>query len=67
MNLRSVIFMSIPGLSLDHCRIYGFTTEEVKKLCQKYDKDYTIMQEWYDGYTVGGVHVYNPKSVMDQF
>ena len=23
------------------------------------------MQEWYDGYTVGGVHVYNPKSVME--
>ena len=43
----------------------GFTTEEVKSLCQKYDKDYTIMQEWYDGYTVGGVHVYNPKSVME--
>ena len=23
------------------------------------------MQQWYDGYFVGGIHVYNPKSVME--
>lgn len=23
------------------------------------------MQQWYDGYFVGGMHVYNPKSVME--
>ena len=23
------------------------------------------MQQWYDGYCVGGIHVYNPKSVME--
>lgn len=43
----------------------GFTEEEVKKLCIRYEKDYTKMQEWYDGYSVGGVHIYNPKSVME--
>ena len=34
-------------------------------LCKKYQKDYVLMQQWYDGYFVGGMHVYNPKSVME--
>ena len=27
--------------------------------------DYTMMKQWYDGYCVGYVHIYNPKSVME--
>ena len=43
----------------------GFTEEEVERLCRKHQKDYASMQQWYDGYFVGGIHVYNPKSVME--
>ena len=43
----------------------GFTETEVEMLCKKYQKDYALMQQWYDGYFVGGIHVYNPKSVME--
>ena len=43
----------------------GFTEDEVKALCKKYNKDYINMKSWYDGYYAGGIYVYNPKSVME--
>ena len=44
----------------------GFTEEEVKTLCQKYEVDYETMKNWYDGYSFPEVsHIYNPKSVVD--
>lgn len=27
--------------------------------------DFQAMKKWYDGYCVGDVHIYNPKSVME--
>ena len=43
----------------------GFTEEEVKNLCHDYDRDFTMMKQWYDGYAFRGVpSVYNPNSVM---
>ena len=44
---------------------FGFTEEEVKKLCVEKGADFGGLQEWYDGYLVGGQHIYNPKSVVD--
>jgi hypothetical protein len=43
----------------------GFTEEEVKGLCDKYNMDFNEMKRWYDGYNLKGIHVYNPKSVTD--
>jgi hypothetical protein len=43
----------------------GFTEDEVKALCDKYDMDFDEMKRWYDGYNLDGLHVYNPKSVAD--
>lgn len=43
----------------------GFTEEEVENLCQKYGVDGDMMHLWYDGYIIGGEHIYNPKSVTD--
>ncbi|MCD7745416.1 MAG: ATP-binding protein [Lachnospiraceae bacterium] len=43
----------------------GFTQEEVKSLCGQYHVSYDEMKKWYDGYTVNGVSVYNPKSVVE--
>lgn len=42
----------------------GFTEEEVQKLCVRYDMPYDKMKQWYDGYDLKGVHVYNPRSVV---
>ena len=43
----------------------GFTSDEVENLCSRHNMDYTMMKQWYDGYCVGDVHIYNPKSVME--
>ena len=42
---------------------YGFTEEEVRQLCAKYDMDYESAKAWYNGYLIDGVHMYNPNSV----
>jgi len=43
----------------------GFTENEVKNLCQKYQMDFNKAKEWYDGYIFGNYRsVYNPYSVM---
>ncbi len=43
----------------------GFTHEEVKDLCTKYDKDFNEIKNWYDGYHLKGRDIYNPKSVVE--
>ncbi len=43
----------------------GFTEEEVKVLCLKYNRDFNEIKAWYDGYKLGGVELYNPKSVVE--
>lgn len=44
---------------------FGFTADEVKGLCAKYDMDYSTIAEWYDGYQIGGSKaMFNPTSVM---
>ena len=43
---------------------FGFTDDEVKQLCKKYDRDYEAVKNWYDGYMLSGKHVYNPKAVV---
>ena len=42
---------------------YGFTEDEVKDLCEKYDMDYDAVKAWYNGYLIDGMHMYNPNSV----
>lgn len=43
----------------------GFTEKEVLQLCEKYHKPYTEMKRWYDGYSLNGISIYNPKSVVE--
>jgi hypothetical protein len=43
----------------------GFTENEVKSLCDKYNMDFEEMKRWYDGYNLNRLHVYNPKSVVE--
>ena len=43
----------------------GFTESEVKELCLKYDKSFSEMKRWYDGYNLNEISIYNPKSVVE--
>ena len=43
----------------------GFTTDEVKRLCDEYGMDFEECRAWYDGYALRGMEIYNPKSVVE--
>lgn len=43
----------------------GFTEEEVGVLCETYGQRFEEVQRWYDGYQLGGYHVYNPNAVVN--
>ena len=43
----------------------GFTEEEVRSLCKKYNMSFEETKRWYDGYYADGVSLYNPKSVVE--
>ena len=44
---------------------FGFTEDEVKALCKKFNRDFDEIKAWYDGYLMpGNVHIYNPRSVV---
>lgn len=42
----------------------GFTEEEVKELCEKYNRDFRGVERWYDGYLLSDLHIYNPRAVI---
>ena len=42
----------------------GFTEEEVKELCEKYNRDFSGVERWYDGYLLSDLHIYNPRAVI---
>ena len=44
---------------------FGFTEDEVKTLCKRFNRDFDEIKAWYDGYLMpGNVHIYNPRSVV---
>lgn len=44
----------------------GFTEDEVKELCERFNMDFTETSDWYDGYILKKFkHIYNPKSVVE--
>lgn len=43
----------------------GFTEDEVRGLCERYNMPFEETKRWYDGYYVDGVSIYNPKSVVE--
>ena len=44
---------------------FGFTEDEVKELCSRYDMEFDSVRQWYDGYIIAGHHMYNPNSVYE--
>ena len=43
----------------------GFTEDEVKDLCKKYNRDFNEIKKWYKGYILNGISLYNPISVVE--
>lgn len=44
-------------------KFFGFTEDEVRCLCEKYHMEFSSIKEWYDGYQIDGLSMYNPNSV----
>ena len=44
-------------------KFFGFTEKEVIDLCGQYGMDFESVKEWYNGYLIDGIHMYNPNSV----
>ena len=42
----------------------GFTTDDVKSLCDQFEMPIEEMSKWYDGYKVREYDIYNPQSVV---
>lgn len=62
LNIFTEFSMTDPS---DLSKYVGFTEKDVIDLCQNYQMDYQIVQEWYDGYRFeNNVHIYCPKSVI---
>ena len=63
-GLNNLEIISILNKSYDE--YFGFTPEEVKKICCDYniEKKYELIKEWYNGYIFGDANVYNPWSVV---
>lgn len=44
-------------------KYFGFTEKDVKDLCDTYKMEFDDIKEWYNGYLIDGIHMYNPNSV----
>ncbi len=63
LNMFDEYSMTAPGIFAEYM---GFTENEVKQLCMRYNVDFSETQQWYDGYCFEEhLHIYNPKSVVD--
>lgn len=50
---------------MEFAEYVGFTESDVQMLCTKHHRDFSLMKQWYDGYTLEQAgSVYNPNSVM---
>lgn len=61
LNMFTEITMTNPR---EYAEFTGFTENEVKTLCEKYNMPYDETKRWYDGYNLKGVSIYNPRSVV---
>ena len=62
LNMFKEISVADAGVYAEYT---GFTEEEVRELCDKYEMDFDEVKRWYDGYNVNDVSIYNPKSVVE--
>ncbi len=70
LNMFSEYSMTEPG---ELAEFFGFTDQEVQKLCQEYRMSFEEARSWYDGYELINSHIegnthysmYSPKSVVE--
>lgn len=70
LNMFTEYSMTDPGNLAEY---FGFTEDEVEKLCKEYGMDFQEAKAWYDGYGLvsheknGDIHysMYSPKSVVE--
>ncbi len=70
LNMFTEYSMTDPGALAEY---FGFTEDEVRKLCTDYKMSFEETKAWYDGYQLvthtkeGEIHysMYNPKSVVE--
>ncbi len=62
LNMFDEFSMTFQG---ELAQYVGFTEDEVKGLCERYEMDFEETKKWYDGYYLSGVgSIYNPRSVV---
>lgn len=49
---------------MDLAQDIGFTEGEVQSLCERFGVNFDQMKEWYNGYNLNGIAMYNPLSVV---
>ena len=63
LNMFSEFSMENPR---DLAEFVGFTSAEVRALCDEYDRNFEECRAWYDGYRFANVgEVYNPRSIVE--
>ena len=62
LNMFDEFSMIDPG---PLARYVGFTEDEVRGLCEKYQMDMAEVKSWYDGYSFeNAISIYSPRSVV---
>lgn len=61
LNMFTEISMTNPE---KYAEFTGFTEDEVKALCERYNMSFEEARRWYDGYDLAGLSIYNPRSVV---
>ena len=61
LNMFDELSMTAPG---DLAPFFGFTSQETSALCSVWNMDFAEVERWYDGYRLGGLHMYSPRSVV---
>lgn len=62
INIFKEYSMLKPGKLTEY---FGFTEEEVRELCDRYEVDFHQTKRWYDGYLLNKRHIYNPQAVAE--
>ena len=60
-NFKEYTMISPKGMA----PFMGFTEEEVQSLAQKSGMAFDELKRWYDGYSLKGLEIYSPKSVIN--
>ena len=60
-NFKESTVLSPFGLE----EFFGFTKEETEALCNEYGMSFAECENWYDGYKIGDISIYNPNSVVE--